>query len=345
MALSCQSARHHQSISCLIAGSRPGLLARWLVALLAPLLTAPRAAWAHPQEGAAREFVWSWDPIILLGLGVAMALYMAGVRALWQRAGIGRGLRTWQVVSFSLGVLMVAVALLSPLAAVALTLLSAHMVQHLVLILVAAPLLALGAPFLAWLWVMPFRWRRTVSHRWQRMHPRCAFALLFSPTVVWVIHTAVFLVWHVPALYQATLVEEALHAFEHISFLVTAVLFWWSVLPGGPLDRLVGGAAALYLFAAAMQGSVLGALMTFSRQLWYPAYVATTVAWGFEPLTDQQLAGLIMWVPAGAGYTLVAGILFLTWLQATEQEERSLLERANSTGNTDTGLNPAHGSR
>jgi putative membrane protein len=112
-------------------------------------------------------------------------------------------------------------------------------------------------------------------------------------------------VWHAPVLYQATLGSELVHTLQHASFLVTALLFWWALLRGHE-GRVGRPASVIYLFTTAMHTSLLGALLTFSERLWYPLYDESTSAWGLTPLEDQQLAGLIMWVPAGLVYLIAA---------------------------------------
>jgi cytochrome c oxidase assembly factor CtaG len=115
-------------------------------------------------------------------------------------------------------------------------------------------------------------------------------------------------------LYQATLGGETLHTLQHVSFLGTALLFWWALLRGRE-GRLGRPAAVIYLFTTAMHTSLLGVLLTFSERLWYPLYDATTAPWGLTPLEDQQLAGLIMWVPAGVSYLIATLGLAATWLK------------------------------
>jgi putative membrane protein len=115
-------------------------------------------------------------------------------------------------------------------------------------------------------------------------------------------------------LYQATLASETLHTLQHVSFLGTALLFWWALLHGRE-GRLGRPAAVIYLFTTAMHTSLLGVLLTFSDRLWYPLYDGTTVLWGLSPLEDQQLAGVIMWVPAGVAYLIAALALAATWLK------------------------------
>jgi putative membrane protein len=130
---------------------------------------------------------------------------------------------------------------------------------------------------------------------------RATWRVLRLAPVAWTLHVAMLWAWHLPSLYEAALRSEAVHVLEHTAFFATALLFWWLlVAPHG--RRLGTGAAVMYLFAAALQCTILGALITFARHPWYPSHYATTRAWGFTPLEDQQLAGLLMWIPAGLVY-------------------------------------------
>jgi len=208
------------------------------------------------------------------------------------------------------GLATLAVALISPLDALGEALFSAHMGQHLALILVAAPLVALGAPLAPLLWALPPGARRQVGRGWRRLR------WLGRPGPAWLLHTLALWLWHLPGPYQAALVVPWLHLLEHLSFFGTALAFWWSVLPHGRRGYAVG---ALACFAGATQGGALGALLTFSGQPWYPVYAPRVGAWGLTPLEDQQLAGLIMWVPASLVYLGAILALLGAWLQAEEQ--------------------------
>jgi putative membrane protein len=136
--------------------------------------------------------------------------------------------------------------------------------------------------------------------------------------VTWALHTLAMWVWHAPPLFQGALASDTLHAAEHACFLGTGVLYWWALLRHGARAPHGYALAVLSVFAMGMQSSALGALLTFSAVPWYPAYAAGEARWGFTPLNDQQLAGLIMWVPAGLVYTTVALTLFALWLQREE---------------------------
>jgi len=221
--------------------------------------------------------------------------------------------------AFAAGLVSLFAALISPLNGLAAALASAHMVQHLALVLIAAPLLVLGAPLVPLLWALPQPMRRALGGWWKQARAlRRAWYALRRPVVAWWLHAVAMWTWHLPSLYQAALGSEFLHALEHGCFFGTALLFWRALFPAGKSGRLSYGAGLLYVFATGMQSGVLGALLTFAPTPWYPAYGASVAAWGLTPLEDQQLAGLIMWVPGGLVYIHVAVVLFMAWLQAEE---------------------------
>jgi putative membrane protein len=242
---------------------------------------------------------------------------------LWQEAAPGRGIYKWEAMSFGAGWLALLIALISPLHPLGGVLFSAHMTQHEVLMLVAAPLLVLGRPLIPFLWALPIRWRRRLGRLGRSEWVQAGWHTLTAPLLAWSIHAAVLWVWHAPGLFQATLESELVHTLQHLSFLLSALLFWWALIHGHQ-GRMGYGAAVLYLFTTAVHTSILGALLTFSPTLWYPAYLGTTAAWGLTPLEDQQLGGLVMWVPAGLVYILAGLALFASWLH---ESERKVLER------------------
>jgi cytochrome c oxidase assembly factor CtaG len=301
------------------------------------VVLAPAIAHAHPGRPPEPHDLWgAWSahPAVVLPLALAAWLYARGVRGVWARAGAGHGATHAEVWAFAAGWLALAIALVSPLHALGEALFSAHMAQHELLMAVAAPLLVLGRPLLPFLWALPRRWRARVG-RWGRAPVvRRAWTSLTSPLAAFALHAVAVWGWHVPSLYEASISSDGAHALQHASFLVTALLFWWSLLGarGAALERRGGrGAAVLSLFGTMMHTGVLGALITFAGALWYPSYAATVGAWGLTPLEDQELAGLIMWIPASASYLVAALALVARWLRASEERaawrERELLPR------------------
>jgi putative membrane protein len=286
-------------------------------------LLLPAALAAHPDQAPVPATVWgAWnpDPFVLLPLLLAGAVYGRGVARLWRRAGVGRGVSRARAASFAAGWTALFAALISPIDALGSALFAAHMVQHLLLTVVAAPLIVLGEPVLAALWAFPPAWRRRIGQGWRRL-PRLRRTLgaLTHPVSAWTLSVAALWIWHVPYYYDLAVYVDAVHALEHTSFLATALLFWWALVDRRGVLRHAGGAAMLYTFTAAMQSGILGALLTFAGRPWYGAHLGTTAAWGFTPLEDQQLAGVIMWVPVSLIYLLAMGVSFVRWLGEAER--------------------------
>jgi cytochrome c oxidase assembly factor CtaG len=131
------------------------------------------------------------------------------------------------------------------------------------------------------------------------------------------VHAIALWTWHIPFLFEAVLHIEWVHTLQHLSFLISALLFWWALLHG-PQGTMGYGAAVLYLFTTSIHSGVLGALITFAGSVWYPSYKGLTVSWGLTPLEDQQLGGLIMWIPAGVVYIIAGLALFAGWMRESE---------------------------
>lgn len=268
---------------------------------------------------------WTLEPMVVLGLLVVALWYACGVQRLWRSGGRGRGVRAWQPWAFGAGVLTIVAALMSPLDALADALFSAHMAQHLLLVLVAAPLLVLGNSLLPILWALPRRVRVGVGRWWMRAPVAQSVARTVTrPAVAWVLHLGALFFWHIPAPYGWALDHEAVHALEHACFLGTGVLFWWAAIEPAGRRRLGYGPAVLYVSSAGALMGGLGAILTLAPTPWYLGHIGRTAAWHLSPLADQQLAGAIMWVPSGFVYLAAAGVLFVKWLGAEEDDERAL---------------------
>jgi len=295
-----------------------------VMAVLLLSLSAQRASANDGQPPAPHDLwsAWNLDPFIVSSLLLGGWIYAAGMWELQQRTGGWHSSLTWRCLSFASGLLTLFLALISPLDALATALFSAHMIQHMLLLVIAPPLLVLGvspAPFLR---AFPQSAQRKLGQWWQRIAVlRPAARLLTQPPVAWALGTLVLWAWHAPPLYQAALQNETLHTLEHLSFVATSLLFWRAVTRIGR-----GSLGTLALFTMAFQGGLLGALLTFAPTPWYEAYASTTQAWGLLPLEDQQLAGAIMWIPMGTVYTLAALILFmvrLAWIEGVANQRDS----------------------
>jgi cytochrome c oxidase assembly factor CtaG len=269
----------------------------------------------HDLHDLART--WAVEPYVYLGLALSAWLYIAGLRKMW-RDNRGAGVKTWEACCYAGGWLALVVALVSPLHPWGRVLFSAHMTQHEILMLVAAPLLVLGRPILVWLKALPAQWA-TVLGQWAHTVGWLKFwRAISNPFAAWLIHAAALWMWHVPVLFQATIDNDLVHTLQHSSFLGSALLFWWAVMHGRERASMFG-MAVLYMFTTALHSGLLGVLITFADTLVYPAYRNTTQSWGLTPLEDQQLGGLIMWIPAGIVY-IIAGLAFMAgWLRESER--------------------------
>jgi putative membrane protein len=268
------------------------------------------------QPVAPHDFwtAWSFEPAVVIGLVAAAWLYPRGVRALWRNAGWGHGVKKWEAAAFGLAWLLLTLALVSPLHGLGRALFSAHMAQHEILMTAATPLLVLGRPFVAFLWAVPPSWRRFARHLSNTPVVRRSWGVFTHPLAAWALHALAIWLWHLPSWYQATLESEGIHTLQHLSFILSALLFWWSLLRVRQ-DRLGRPTAVIYLFTTAVHTTLLGAFLTFSTRLWYPLYSESTAPWGLTPLEDQQLAGLIMWIPGGVAYLLAALAVAGSWLK------------------------------
>lgn len=269
------------------------------------------------------SLTWTFEPGVITALLVTAAAYVVGVTRLWRAAGTGHGVRGREALAFVGASLALVVALVSPLDALSDTLFSAHMIQHELLILVAAPLAAVSAPLVALLWILPLGGRRAVARAAGAGPIAAAWAILTAPATAWLLHAAALWAWHLPALFDAALASDRVHALQHLAFFGTAVLFWWGILHGR-YGRAGYGAGFVYVFTTALHSGVLGALLTVSPRPWYPAYASAGAAWGLTPLQDQQLAGLIMWVPASVIFLAVGLALLASWIRESERRVRSV---------------------
>jgi putative membrane protein len=196
------------------------------------------------------------------------------------------------------------------------------MIQHEILMLIAAPLLVVSRPLVTFLWALPFGWRRVLGRRSRAKPVRYSWLWLTAPLTAWWIHAAAIWFWHAPRFFDATLRSDLVHTAQHLSFLLSALLFWWAVVYAH--GRRAYGSGILYIFTTAIHTGILGALLTFSPHVWYAAYTNTTQGWGLSPLQDPQIGGLVMWVPASIVYLIGGLLLFATWMK----ESDALLERA-----------------
>ena len=247
---------------------------------------------------------WSFTPWLALSLGLSAAIYLRGWLRLRRRGSRHFGLT--QLACFLGGIATIYVALMSPLDALAPLLMQAHMVQHLLLMIVAPPLIWLAAPELPMIVGLPVYVRRTwLIPLWQLPSLRSFGSWLTRPVTAWIIAVGILWLWHVPVMYQWALQDRWVHDIEHISFLLSSLLFWWPVATPYPRRRAYSGWVLLpYLFLAGIQGSVLSGLLTFADHVLYPHYEQVPRLWGLSALSDQAIGGAIMWTIGSLAYLI-----------------------------------------
>src|SRR5215468_569630 len=257
---------------------------------------------------------WTFDPWLIIPLSVAAGLYLRGWWLLHcqmpQRFGV------WRLGSFQWGLGMLLLALASPLEALAKVLLQAHMAQHLMLMMVAPPLLVYGAPTLPLLRGLP----QVILKRglgpllawtvWRRLA-----RLLTHPVLGWLAFVVATVAWHIPVLYELALHSHFWHHVQHLCFLSTGMLFWWPVLQPWPSrPRWPRWAMIPYLLLADVQNTALSAALVFSERILYPTYLTVPRVWGISALDDQATAGVMMWVPGSLAYLVPVGLLVMQLL-------------------------------
>ena len=255
-------------------------------------LTEAAHAWAGPHVSLLTD--WSFDPTFLVPLLLAVLYFKGYVR---YRRGGGRRFPAWRAVLFALGVAVVGIALMSPIDMLADYSFTFHMVQHDLLMLVAAPLILLGAPFIPVIRGLPMGLRRRWFVPAARRGPlRVAAKFLTRPLVALVLFEATVVAWHLPGLYNAALFNNAVHYGMHFSFIATAILFWWHIVTPYPFpSRLHYFLRMAMLVASAIVNSFLAALIAFSGTVLY-GYGARHGFWGLSPIDDQSIGGVLMWV-------------------------------------------------
>jgi cytochrome c oxidase assembly factor CtaG len=275
---------------------------RLIVGAVAALASAPATA----HEGHEHGIGWTLGAEVVVPLGVALLLYLAGLVKLRARSDGGRrklAAGTWR---FLAGWLILAGSLASPLHEAGEVSFTMHMIEHELIMLPAALLLVAAHPGPVMLWAFPAPARQAIAPllrlgvwRW-----------LGSALVATTLQALAMVVWHMPTLFDRTLRSEAWHVAQHLSFIVTALLFWWAMLPRRR-DQGESFVSAICLFVTSLIGAGLGALMALDASPWYAGYADLGMTpFGLSPAEDQQLAGLIMWVPGGL-FHLAAALVFL----------------------------------
>jgi putative membrane protein len=318
----------------LVVGAFAGALVAgaFLGMLIAAALAFPAAVAAHgpvpadPPTLANLVLGWRFDPVVGSGL------ILAGVAWLLLVARVGRvhpdhPVPLRRTAAFLGGLFAIAIALLSGIERYDTTLFSIHMVQHLLLMLVAAPLLALSAPVTQLLRAAPPAWRRRIV---AGLHSG-PVSVLGHPVVAWVAFTLVLWVSHFSPVFDVALENQLVHETEHAAFLGAGLLFWWPVVGADPARRRLSyPVRALYLLLQMPPSSFLGMLITFANAPLYPHYATLGSPYGMDPLADQQLAGGIMWL---AGDVVFIGAILLVvaaWMRHEERDTSAAERRVDA---------------
>ena len=271
-------------------------------------LVAASAALAHGGHANAETPGWTFDPLVIIGLGLVLALFLVGQRRLSNRSSVARP-RSWLFVG---GWAVLSSALISPLHEGGERSFTLHMVEHELIMLVATFLLAASKAGGTLAWGLPEPLRRSLAGGWKA--PLASlWRRLTEPLTATVLQSVVMWAWHAPALFDRALASPAWHIAQHMSFVLSSLIFW-----GAMLEPRRGGyllSAACLFLTSLVEGS-LGALMALSASPWYSAYAAMGMSGiGLDPTTDQQLAGLIMWIPGGLVHGGAALALLYLWLR------------------------------
>jgi cytochrome c oxidase assembly factor CtaG len=293
------------------------LAMRFALAML--LAAAASPALAHGGHGHGQGLGWTLDPVLLVPLGLALLIYCAGWLRLSKRASAPpRG-----AALFLSGWLVLTLSLISPLHEAGEQSFTMHMIEHELIMLVATLLLAMSSSGGIMAWGLPRPMRRALGGTWKSPLQRL-WRTLTEPVTATAIQAGVLWAWHAPLLFDRALESSGWHIAQHSCFFISSLLFWWAMLhPRGGKSGF--GVSAACLFATSLIGGALGALMSVSQSPWYAQYAAMGMTGiGLDPVDDQRLAGLIMWVPGGLAHGAAALALFYKWLKASGGEHAPL---------------------
>jgi putative membrane protein len=284
--------------------------------LVLALVALPAAA--HDVSSALNSpSTWSYDPWLLAPLYLVGIGFYVGTQNIWRAAGFGHGVRLRQVAAFWTGWLVLGLAITSPLHWLGERLFSAHMIEHELMMIVAAPLMAYARINGAMLWSLPRRSRPAAGRLLTTGVVAACWRAISHPVAATTLHGLALWVWHAPAFYRLALENELVHRLQHVSFFVSSLLFWWVLFHGRGRERdsrIRDGISVACLFVTVLHSGLLGALLTLSPRVWFPQQTLLAAEFGLTPLEDQQLAGLAMWIPMGTLYTCAALFFAYRWL-------------------------------
>jgi cytochrome c oxidase assembly factor CtaG len=266
---------------------------------------------------------WAWRPEIILTLGLATGLHLA---ARWRlkRRGSHQLVKPWRSVSYLAGLAVLWIALMSPIDVLSSQFFFMHMVQHLLLVMIAPPLLLIADPMPVMMWGLPSNLRLEIG-RWLRPESRFRQTVraLTTPGLVWLYSVAVLVGWHDPRLYNLTLESELVHDLEHLTFFGTAMLFWWHVIGSAPHihRRLSRGVRIGYALSVVPPTALTGIAIAFASEPIYEYYTTVPRLGEMTVVQDQMLGGVIMWIPGSMMYIIAALVLIAHVVRSEEQKE------------------------
>jgi putative membrane protein len=268
-------------------------------------------AMAHGDDPHREGVAWTFDPWIVLLLATPAVVYCVGATKLIRRSRQAGGMRN-RILLFCAGSLALASALVSPLHWLGEHLFTFHMLEHEIIMAVSAPLIVLARPVGILLWGLPGKARRAAGLVMRASLVRRFWERCTGATNATIVHGVAIWAWHLPVLFDAAVTNTGLHSLQHLTFFVTAILFWWAIVWHSDY-----GSSAWHLFVTMVHTSILGALMALAPRILYLAQTQTEISWGLTPLEDQQLAGMIMWVPAGTIYAGAAMTMLALWIRGS----------------------------
>jgi cytochrome c oxidase assembly factor CtaG len=266
----------------------------------------------HPLVRALLS-AWEWRPEVLAVLVPLTILYTLGWRRLRRRAASRRLAPRWRLAAYWAGMGVLAISLMSPVDWLGGQLFMMHMIQHMLAIMLAAPLILLANPFPFVLWALPPAARRPVTRLFTRdSYFRRGLVAVTQPGVAWLVFILVYLGWHDPNAYNAALYYPWVHDVEHITFFAAALLYWYPIIEPAPRlhKHFPGWGKMAYLIGTVPPNMVVGVSIAFAGEVLYTYYLSIPPIWGFTTLQDQQLAGAIMWI-VGSQMFIMAALVVL----------------------------------
>lgn len=268
---------------------------------------------------------WEWRIELIVILLLAGTFYTRGWRHL---RGVRQGEKSrlatgGRLAAYLSGLVVLGIALMSPIDVLGGQFFFMHMIQHLLLVMIVPPLLLFANPLPFFMWGLPLSARRQMGRMLRRKSGfRRRLRSFTAPGIVWMLFVVALLGWHDPGAYQAALRDEFVHDLEHLSFFATAMLFWWHVIGAGPRihSRMRQGALVAYVLSVVPPNMAAGVAIAFSSQPIYPYYVGVPRLWGMTVVEDQTLGGIIMWIPGSMMYILAALILIARWVQSEDEK-------------------------